>query len=72
MLFAWASQCFLSENFGNRLIAVEEPQDPLWSMRQMMESMEPTVNFVAEMTGNQHARLQKKVEIKMLFKFELK
>lgn len=54
------------------LIAVEEPQDPLWSMRQMMESMEPTVNFVAEMTGNQHARLQKKVEIKMLFKFELK
>jgi hypothetical protein len=54
------------------LIAVEEPQDPLWSMSQMMESIEPAANFVAAMAGNQRARLQKKVETKMLFKFELK
>lgn len=54
------------------LIAVEEPQDFLWSVHQMMEGVEPTFNFLSEMTGNQRAKLQKKVLIKMMFKFELK
>jgi hypothetical protein len=54
------------------LLSVEEPQDLLWSMRQMTEAMEPATNFVAEMTGNGRTKLQKKEEVKLLFKFELK
>ena len=54
------------------LISVEEPQDLLWSMRQNMEAMEPATNFVAEMTGIDRARIQKKEQTKILFKFELK
>ena len=54
------------------LVSVEEPQDPLWSIRQMMDGMQPAVNLFAELSGNQRARLQRKEEIKILFKFELK
>jgi hypothetical protein len=54
------------------LISVEEPQDLLWSMSKMMDGMEPTVNFIAELSGHQRLPLQKKEEVKILFKFELK
>lgn len=54
------------------LLSVEEPQDILWSVRQMAEGTEYATGFLADLAGSQRGRLQKKVETKMLFKFELK
>jgi hypothetical protein len=63
----------ISGSLLGQLIAVEEPQDPLWSLRQMMtEGVEPTMKFFDAMTGRQNLKIQNKVEVKMLFKFELK
>lgn len=54
------------------LVTVAEPQDIFWSMSQMAEKMENTTDFIASLSGTQRGRLQKKVEMKMLFTFELK
>ena len=54
------------------LISVEEPQDLLWSMHDMTEGIQNSANFIAELSGKPNATLQKKLEVKMLFKFELK